>query len=128
MVYEPRPGTTAPKTHRLSRRLAHRCEQPLMRIHKEEAQFRVVPKTKSPSFHLTHAIEAWMHRLPFAKLTRLCDADEGEIVRYFRMTVQLLRQLSGSPAGSETLRAMAAKGLERINRDVVDAEAQLRLG
>mgnify|MGYP001564915372 CR=1 FL=1 len=73
-------------------------------------------------------MEAWFHGAPFDKLTRLCDVDEGEIVRYFRMTVQLLRQLSDAPSADEALRKKTSLALARINRDVVDAEQQLRLG
>ena len=93
-----------------------------------ERAYRVRPLTKTPSFALSHAMEAWMHKTPFTRLTRLADADEGELVRYFRMTVQLLRQLIDAPATEEPLRRKARTALERVNRDVVDAEQQLRLG
>ena len=128
IVYEPRPGTASPRRHRPSRRLAQLCTQPLSRIHKEEARLHIAPKSKAPAFHLSLAIEAWMQRAPFSKLTKLCDVDEGEIVRYFRMAVQVLRQLSDTPAADDALRSTAQKALERINRDLIDAEAQLRLG
>jgi len=128
IVYEPRPATPPPKSHRLSKQLAQLCAEPLLRIHKEETRFRVSPKSKAPAFHLSHAMDLWMQNAPFAALTKHCDADEGEIVRYFRMAVQLLRQLMRAPGDDELLRANAEKALRRINRDVVDAEAQLRLG
>ena len=128
MVYEPRPATPPPKAHQLSKRLAELCREPLVRIHKEETRFRISPKTKSPAFHLSYAMEAWMGHSPFERITNLCDVDDGEIVRYFRMTVQLLRQLSETPAGDAALRARAETAFRRINRDVIDAEAQLRLG
>lgn len=128
IVYEPRPATPPPRPHRLSKQLGQLCAEPLKRIHKEEVRFRVSPKTKIPAFHLAHALDAWMSQAPFDRLTKLCDADEGEIVRYFRMSVQLLRQLSEMPGVDAALRATAAKALRRINRDVIDAEAQLRLG
>jgi hypothetical protein len=44
------------------------------------------------------------------------------------MAVQLLRQLAETPAGDAKLRTVAEKAFRRINRDVVDAEAQLRMG
>jgi len=69
-----------------------------------------------------------MSHAPFDRLTKLCDVDEGEIVRYFRMSVQLLRQLAEMPSTDAALQATAQKALRRINRDVIDAEAQLRLG
>lgn len=127
-VYEPRPTTPAPKPHTIGKRLAGLCREPLARIHKEEARFKISQRTKSPSFHLAHAMEAWMSLAPFDRLSKLCDVDEGEIVRYFRMAIQLLRQLAESPAGDAKLRAAAEKAYRRINRDVVDAEAQLRMG
>ncbi|MBI4342691.1 MAG: DEAD/DEAH box helicase [Candidatus Omnitrophica bacterium] len=128
VVYEPRPGGLPPKSHHLGKRLAALCREPIQRVHKEEGRWKISPKTKAPSYHLAHAIEAWMGQAPFERLLKLCDVDEGEIVRYFRMAVQLLRQLSEIPAGEPRLRVTAEKAMRRINRDVIDAEAQLRLG
>ena len=128
VVYEPRPRTEPPRPHHLSKRLGQLCREPLAHIHKEEGRFRIAPKTKAPSFHLTHAMEAWMGGAAFDRITRLCDVDEGEIVRYFRMAVQLLRQLAEAPAADGPLRAAAEQARRRVNRDLIDAEAQLRLG
>jgi superfamily II RNA helicase len=128
IVFEPRPRAQSPKPHRWSKRLAQVCHAPLARIHREEARFRIAPKTRAPAFHLAHAIDAWMSNAPFDRLTKLCDVDEGEIVRYFRMTVQVLRELAASPVGEARLKATAEQAWRRINRDVIDAEAQLRLG
>ncbi len=128
LVYEPRPRMGPAPSHRLSRRLAALCREPAEHIHREEARFRISPKTKVPAFHLTRAMEAWVSRAPFDKLSKLCDVDEGEIVRYFRMAVQLLRQLAETPAADPALRATAERARQRVNRDVIDAEAQLRVG
>ena len=127
-VYEPRPGLSLPKRSGMSQRLEKLCTEPLSLIHRAEQSFGIRPKSKAPHFQLSVAIESWFHGAPFEKLTRLCDVDEGEIVRYFRMTVQLLRQLNETPAADEALRKKTALALARINRDVVDAEQQLRLG
>jgi superfamily II RNA helicase len=127
-VYEPRPGLRLPKAHALSRRLEEGCHEPMSLIHRAEQQFRIQPKSKAPHFQLAAAMEAWFHGAPFARLTKLCEVDDGEIVRYFRMTVQLLRQLIETPAADASLHRRAQLALTRINRDVVDAEQQLRLG
>ena len=127
-AYEPRPGLRLPKSHRMSKRLEELCEEPLRRIHHTEQTFRIAPKSKAPHFQLGPAMEAWFHGAPFAKLTRLCEVDEGEIVRYFRMSVQLLRQLTETPAADPDVRRKAQLALVRVNRDVVDAEQQFRLG
>ncbi len=128
LVYEPRPRAGTAKPHHLSKRLAELCREPLARIHQEEARCHISPLTKAPAYHLSHAMEAWMAQAPFERITRLCDVDEGELVRYFRMSVQLLRQLAEMPANDPALRATAEQARYRVNRDVIDAEAQLRLG
>ncbi|MBI3087341.1 MAG: DEAD/DEAH box helicase [Candidatus Omnitrophica bacterium] len=127
-VYEPRPGLSLPKMSAISRRLEKLCEEPLAKIHRAEQRFRITPHSKPPHFQLSAAMEAWFHGAPFARLSRLCDVDDGEIVRYFRMSVQLLRQLIETPAADERLHRKAQLALTRVNRDVVDAEQQLRLG
>ena len=128
LVYEPRPRAGCAKPHHLSKRLGELCREPLARIHKEEARCTISPRTKAPAYHLSHAMEAWMAQAPFERITQLCDVDEGELVRYFRMSVQLLRQLAEMPVNDPALRATAEQARRRINRDVIDAEAQLRLG
>jgi superfamily II RNA helicase len=114
VVYEPRPGLRLPKAHALSRRLEELCRDPLMRIHRAEQRFAIHPKSKAPHFQLAAAMEAWFHGAAFSRLAKLCEVDDGEIVRYFRMSVQLLRQLIETPAADATLRrhaphAVAAK-------------------
>lgn len=128
VAYEPRPGRPPPKAHRLSKRLAKFCHEPLGHIHQAEKKFQIHPYSKAPSFRLSAALEAWMQKTPFDHLSRITDADEGELVRYFRMTIQMLRQLQEAPTAEPQLRDTAARAMTRINRDVVDAEAQLRLG
>ena len=100
----------------------------MAKILRAEHQFRISPKSKAPCFQLAATAEAWFHGASFAGLNKLSEVDDGEIVRYFRMTVQLLRQLIEAPAAEERLRRRAELALSRINRDVVDAEQQLRLG
>jgi len=128
VVYEPRPGRSPHSPHRMSKRLARLCHDPLQRIHQAERAFRITPRSKAPAFGLSLAMEAWMHKQPFDRLSHRTEVDEGEIVRYFRMTVQLLRQLHEDPASDAQLQTTARRAMERINRDVIDAEAQLRLG
>jgi len=128
VVYEPRPTLEPVRLNAMSRRLEALCDEPLRVIHRAETKFRITPKSKAPQFQLAATTEAWFHNAPFSRLMKLSEVDEGEIVRYFRMSVQLLRQLNESPAASSGLRRNAQLVLSRINRDVVDAEQQLRLG
>ena len=126
LVYEPR--RFGPPVH-LSRRvkeLAEKANEILDRIHKEERRLRIYPLTKGPSFNLSAAVERWIGGATFDKVVELSGAAEGELIRYFRMTVQLCRALEISRAASPSLREKARTLLHRINRDQVDAEAELR--
>jgi antiviral helicase SKI2 len=98
----------------------------LRQIHRREAKFQIRPYTKEPHFHLATAIEKWSRGISFEELMQKSTVDEGELIRYFRMVIQLLRQLKGAPRVSPKLRETATRAQKIINRDLVDAEKQLR--
>ncbi len=50
------------------------------------------------------------------------------MVRYFRMSVQVLREISQAPVASYLLKDKIKETIHVINRDIVDAEKQLREG
>ena len=58
----------------------------------------------------------------------MTDVDEGEIVRYFRMAVQILREINKAKVASPVLKSRIQETCRVINRDVIDAEKQLREG
>jgi len=94
-------------------------------IHRAEDTLRISPRSKDLSFHLTDLLWRWMGGCAFADVMERCPVDEGELVRYFRMCVQVLREIQDAP-GTEALGMKVREAVERINRDVVDAERQLR--
>jgi superfamily II RNA helicase len=101
----------------------------LTRIRKHEFKLKIKPAIQAPDFRLTTAILNWSRGKPFGILEQFTSASDGDIVRAVRMTIQILRQLhwvvrTSDPAFSEQL----LEALRRINRDVVDAEKQLRQG
>ncbi len=98
----------------------------LQHVLAKEALHKIFPPTRGPQMHLAQAMEAWVGGATFHELGRHTDVDEGEIIRYFRMVIQLLRQLKQAPRVSNKLRETAAKAQRLINRDLVDAEKQLR--
>ena len=73
-------------------------------------------------------MEAWLRGTTFDKILRFSDTDEGEVVRYFRMSVQVLREISEAKVVSYLLKDKIKETIRVINRDVVDAEKQLREG
>ena len=127
LVYEPRRGIPPPaKLPKAVRRLTELCDTTIRAIQRAEHR-AMLPLTKPPHFQLAPAIEAWIRGAPFEKLGELCGADDGELVRGFRMVVQLLRQLLALPSAPAGLKAAAHRALTSINRDVVDAEQELRM-
>ena len=70
-------------------------------------------------------MERWLQGMQFSRIVQFTDADEGEVVRYFRMAVQILREIKDTPI-SHLLKDKIKEAIRVINRDVVDAEKQLR--
>jgi superfamily II RNA helicase len=126
LTYEPRRGEPKPKLNKKIKKLKNELNGFISGIHKQERIFRVFPLSKKFYFHLSEAAKAWFEGASFNKLAKLCTVDEGEIVRYFRMSIQVLREIYTSKAIDEQFRAKILNCLHRVNRDVVDAEKQLR--
>lgn len=126
LIFEPRKGDHVPKLNPQNEEMRKLIEFYAKSVHRKEQKFRIFPYTKPPHFHLTTAVEAWVYGAPFEKLFRHTDSDEGELVRYFRMIIQLLRELAHAPHITEDLRTTALKAKEMMNRGVIDAERQLR--
>lgn len=126
LVYEPRKGDERPALPKRFRTLERTAENYLRHIYRRESKYRIRPYTKAPHFNLTESVENWSRAVTFDKLMRTATVDEGELVRHFRMVIQILRQLIHAPAASERLKTTAREAFTRINRDVVDAEKQLR--
>lgn len=128
LIFEPRKGIDEPP------KLSHENEELLKvtqhyhrMIHKYEQSFHIRPYTKPPHFHLAKAVEAWTRGESFDKISQVSSEDEGSLVRYLRMTIQLLREIANAPHASDTVKAKAQKARQLIDRDVVDAEKQLRV-
>jgi len=127
LVFEPRKIDRPPDLSRVHGKLLRAAQHYAGVIHRQESRHRIFPYTKPPHFNLAAAIEAWARGETFEKLARITPADDGELVRYFRMVIQLSRELSTAPHASERLRATAERARKLINRDIIDAEKQLRV-
>jgi superfamily II RNA helicase len=126
LVFEPRKNQNYKELSPAMASVEKKAMYYARKIQAVELEHKVYPQIKSPHFHLTEALEAWIGGAGFQVLHRHTDVDEGEIIRYFRMVIQLLRQIKQAPQVSPRLRQTAGEAVERINRDLVDAEKQLR--
>ncbi len=129
LVFEPRKNQRIPSSlSKSTRKIKNICEEVYDKIKNKEQRFRIYPFSKLPYFHLSTTMEAWLRGTSFDKILRFSDTDEGEIVRYFRMSVQVLREISEAKVASYILKDKIKETIRVINRDVVDAEKQLREG
>lgn len=127
LVFEPRKNIQLDEMPKKYRNLNHHVESFLRRIHRIEMKHRVMPLTKQPYFHFAPIVEKWIQKESFDDIMRASPLDEGEVIRYFRMVIQLLREVWNAPHASDRLIATAKSAFNLINRDIVDAERQLRL-
>ncbi len=126
LTFEPRKNQDCPGLSPALKNLEKQLSRYAHRIATKEAHHKVWPHTRIPEMHLAGAVEAWLGGCRFHELGRHTDVDEGEIIRHFRMVVQLLRQLKQAPRVSPALREKATRAMRAVNRDLVDAEKQLR--
>ncbi|MFA6281312.1 MAG: DEAD/DEAH box helicase [Candidatus Omnitrophota bacterium] len=126
LTYEPRKGEMKPKLNKRVKRLKYELNRFIGNIHKQEKAFRIYPLSKKFYFHLNEVASAWARGASFERINRFCEIDEGEIVRYFRMSIQVLKEMHSSKIISESLKAKIYHILSKVNRDVIDAEKQLR--
>jgi superfamily II RNA helicase len=129
VVFEPRKNQESPSSiSKNSRNIKHLCEEIYDKIKRKEQRYKIYPVSKPPSFYLSSCIEAWLRGTNFDKTLRFTDTDEGEVIRYFRMSVQILREVNSANISSHILKQKIKETIRVINRDIVDAEKQLREG
>lgn len=126
LVFEPRKTDRPVTVPKRFRHLAKLAVETAIDIRTEELNAHIAQQTRLPSFNLSRAIEAWMEGMPFHELSKFTDNEAGIIVRYFRMTIQLLRQLDHDSRSGKGLRKVIHEAFVKINRDIVDAEKLLR--
>ncbi|MCD4781489.1 MAG: DEAD/DEAH box helicase [Candidatus Omnitrophica bacterium] len=125
IVYEPRKGIVKPQPTETILRLESMAKLAIRKIHKHEKTVGLTQLSKRCYFHLSNVLLAWIKKKPFQQILEYTNADEGEIVRYMRMTLQLLRQMLDGPI-NEPLKNKVDKLIHLINRGVIDSKKQLR--
>jgi len=126
-VFEPRKNQRPAHLPKASREMKEMCDEIYERVRQKELKARIYPIGKAPHFNLAHAMWCWLHGENFASMMRHTDTDEGEIIRYFRMSIQILREIKDTPI-SPLLKDRVTNTIRLINRDIIDAEKQLREG
>ena len=107
-------------------RLRFDAEKVIHRLRTKEIRHNIAVPIREMDLSLAAPIYAWASGCSLKELLAF-GVPEGDIVRLLRMTIQLCRTLRDripDPVISERMH----EALELINRDVVDAQAQLEVG
>ncbi|MCF7916662.1 MAG: DEAD/DEAH box helicase [Candidatus Omnitrophica bacterium] len=126
LVHEPRKGQRRPRLDKKTKKMKRETNKIIRKIQRTERRYRIYPPSKKLFFHLTDPACLWFQGAEFNKLTKDSNIDEGTIVRYFRMALQVLRQLRKAEQVSNDLRDNISFCIKKTKRDVIDAESQLR--
>jgi superfamily II RNA helicase len=125
LVYEPKPGEKSVPEHNRSKYLHKISKAAISRIHRAERKFDVNGLSPSFTFTLSTAADLWVRKEPFYWCVYNSGIDEGDLVRYFRMAIQILRELLNTrPEGK--VRSKIENAISLLNRDLIDAERELR--
>lgn len=93
-----------------------------------EGKHKVTEITPMLEFRLCTAMLAWSRGCEFDQLEKYARLDAGDFVRTFRLVIDQLRQIRRTMTGHTVLVDKLSRCIEKINRDVIDAERQLRIG
>ena len=126
-LYESRePNRLTPGDREAAQHLMEPARGPLTHVQDTEERLALEDVTPDYNFGLSGVTAVWAQGAEFDHLLTMTDTQEGHLVRDFRRLVLLMRQMLGVCRGRELLCAHLAEGIRSINRDVVDAERQLR--
>jgi superfamily II RNA helicase len=129
VVYEPKKGDWARKHEHGRFRWVRKSAQAVVEdILRAEERADLEDRTKSLDFKLAGAVLAWARGAAWTELDAHTGASDGDLVRFFRLAVQLLRNTMHALPKGDPLRDKLYGAVRRLNRDVVDAERQLRMG
>jgi superfamily II RNA helicase len=128
IAYEARKGDEADPPVKRIDRTARPFLDRMEAFRRFERAAGVHDPVRLPEPGITGVAEAWAEGEDFAVLESMCTMAPGDLVRIFRMTIQLLRQTFHAVPRGDPVQEVLKEAIERIDRGVVDAKRQLELG
>ena len=128
MIFEPRRGQKPPRLSKPLRRIKRMADTMVEGLSRVGKDFHMQDETKRFYFHLSESVLAWMDGATLEELCQITDIDEGEIIRNFRMTIQILRELRHLKDLKPEFYEKMKYCMDSLKRDCMDAETQLQLG
>ncbi len=100
----------------------------IQRLQYRQTEYGIATPIKRLDASLSSVVNAWSKECEFEELSKYTDATDGDIVRAFRLSINLLRQIERAVPQNALLREKIVNCITRMKRGVVDAELQLRVG
>jgi superfamily II RNA helicase len=104
------------------------AEQRVREFRKTEFEAGLSEMTKEPDFRMAAPTMEWARGEPFARVREVTNISDGDLVRNFRMAIQLLRHIRSQLSDEPDLSRRLSRAVDLLNRDEVDARRQLELG
>ncbi len=125
IVFEPKPGARMPRIPEIFKNIRFHTTGSINRIHNCENRYGVKTLSKRCFYDLATPLSEWMKETPFEDIISMIKIDEGELIRYYRMGIQVMRELLRTPV-SDIVKGNLETAIALINHDVMDAESQLK--
>ena len=127
LVFQARPADEADPPTRSTKSM-HLVKERIERFRLAERRAGIADPIRGIDPLILGAAQAWAEGEAFAVVESLGNLAAGDLVRTFRMTIQLLRQVFHAVPRGDPVQATLREAIDRIDRDVVDAKRQLELG
>ncbi|HVG94405.1 MAG TPA: DEAD/DEAH box helicase [Planctomycetota bacterium] len=128
IVYEARPADEADPSIRPLKGIWQPLRERLDRFRAAERRAGLAETIRTVEPLIFGLAEAWAEGEDFAVLESMGNLAPGDLVRVFRMTIQIMRQVVHAVPAGDPVRAILEEAITRVDRDVVDARRQLELG
>lgn len=129
LVFEERRGDQYRRPPRqLLRETRADVERVVGRLIQAELDRQIGPTVRPPNWLIASVAHAFATGASFEDLGQYTSSSQGDVVRVFRLVIQLIRQVKKAVRGRQPLTDKLDEALLLVNRDVVDAKRQLELG
>lgn len=91
-----------------------------------ERSLGIKSTVRAPDFRISRAMAAWCRGESFADLEEYTNASRGDLVRNFRLVIQLLKMIRKAMPSDPDLARKLSVCIDIVNRDEVDALRQLQ--
>jgi superfamily II RNA helicase len=128
IVYEARPADEADPPTRSLEGVLGPVARRLEKVRAMEREWDIPDPVRLPEPLIAGIAQAWAEGEDFAVVESMGTLAGGDVVRVFRMAIQVLRQVEHAIPRGDPVQDVLREAVLRIDRDVVDAKRQLELG